>query len=67
MVLLIHLSRVGVGFDTKGSAVANHKNIPVLKLLENNVEHIIIPDSREGMYLDIVLQHVKSDVDRAHR
>ncbi|KAG2172749.1 hypothetical protein INT43_000096 [Umbelopsis isabellina] len=39
---------VGVGFDTKGSAVANHKNIPVLESSENNVEHIIIPDSREG-------------------
>lgn len=40
---------MGVGFDTKGSAVASHKTITVQKPSESNVKHFVIPDSREGL------------------
>ncbi|KAH8547664.1 hypothetical protein BGW37DRAFT_524075 [Umbelopsis sp. PMI_123] len=39
---------VGVGFDTKGSAVAVHKNISVHAPSNSNSKHFVIPDSREG-------------------
>jgi hypothetical protein len=43
---------VGVGFDTKGSAVAAHKNITVLQPSDKNGKLCVVPDSREGMYLN---------------